>query len=334
MPRDASGNYTLPSGNPVVTGTTISSTWANNTMNDLATEMQDSLSRSGNGGMLVPLEFADGSAAAPGITFTNEGTSGVYRAGTNDLRVSVAGVDRVQFRSDATNPFRIWSGGAWAIPLNESGSYTVTGTWTFSGSLTIPEASVTAHQAALSITESQISDLGTTVVLDSDIGVTVEPIVQSKRKTADTSRTSASNTADTHLTGFSYEANTSYRITGYVYVIEGDVGDSGGGFSCGFANWSAATVVGSASFVAMTDSPSAAGGGVWSRHIESIRNQTGSVIDGNQSNPQTGYGVSIEGTFRATSSGTMDFYWGLQLADAQGVTLKEGSYISVIKLDV
>lgn len=334
MPRDASGNYTLPSGNPVVTGTTIDSTWANNTMNDLATEVQDSLSRSGNGGMLVPLEFSDGTAAAPGITFTNETSSGFYRAATNDVRVSVAGSDRAQFRSNATDPFRVWSGGAWKLVLNENSTATITGTWTFSGSLTIPEASVTAHEAALSITESQISNLGTTAVLDSDIGVTVEPLVQTLRKTADLQRTSSSNTADNHLTGFSYAANTSYRITGYLYVVEGDVGDAGGGFNAGFINFTAATVVGATSFIAVADSPGVAGGGVWSRHIESIRNVSGDVIDGDQSNPQTAYGVYVEGTFRATTSGTMDFGWALQTADAQGTTLKEGSYISLVKLSV
>jgi hypothetical protein len=35
---------------------------------------------------------------------------------------------------------------------------TVTGNWTFSGTLTIPVASVTAHQASLSISETQIPD--------------------------------------------------------------------------------------------------------------------------------------------------------------------------------
>lgn len=48
MPRDGSGNYSLPSGNPVVTGTLISSGgWANPTMSDLATALTQSLSRDG-----------------------------------------------------------------------------------------------------------------------------------------------------------------------------------------------------------------------------------------------------------------------------------------------
>jgi hypothetical protein len=80
MPRDASGNMTLPAGNPVVTHTTASSSVMNATLTDIASEMTDSLSRSGKGAMLVPLPFADGTEAAPGITFDSELTSGLYRA--------------------------------------------------------------------------------------------------------------------------------------------------------------------------------------------------------------------------------------------------------------
>ena len=47
MSRNGSGTYTLPAGNPVVTGTTISSTWANNTLTDLATAMTGSLASDG-----------------------------------------------------------------------------------------------------------------------------------------------------------------------------------------------------------------------------------------------------------------------------------------------
>jgi len=47
MPRNGSGTYTLPSGNPVVTGTVISSTVHNNTMSDLATEMTNSTDKDG-----------------------------------------------------------------------------------------------------------------------------------------------------------------------------------------------------------------------------------------------------------------------------------------------
>ena len=47
MSRNGSGTYTLPAGNPVVTGTTISSTWSNNTLADIATALTGSLATDG-----------------------------------------------------------------------------------------------------------------------------------------------------------------------------------------------------------------------------------------------------------------------------------------------
>jgi len=47
MSRNGSGTYTLPAGNPVVTGTTISSTWANNTLQDMATALSGSIAADG-----------------------------------------------------------------------------------------------------------------------------------------------------------------------------------------------------------------------------------------------------------------------------------------------
>lgn len=47
MPFNGSGIYSLPSGNPVVTGTTISSTTQNNTMSDVATALTDCVTKDG-----------------------------------------------------------------------------------------------------------------------------------------------------------------------------------------------------------------------------------------------------------------------------------------------
>jgi len=47
MSRNGSGVYSLPAGNPVVTATTISSTWANNTLTDIANALTGSLSADG-----------------------------------------------------------------------------------------------------------------------------------------------------------------------------------------------------------------------------------------------------------------------------------------------
>lgn len=47
MARNGAGTYTLPAGNPVTTGTTISSSWANNTLNDMASALTTSLAYDG-----------------------------------------------------------------------------------------------------------------------------------------------------------------------------------------------------------------------------------------------------------------------------------------------
>lgn len=93
MSRNSGGTYTLPAGNPVTTGTTISSTWANGTLTDIATALTDSLSRSGLGAMTAPLQLAAGVIGAPGLTWSLETTAGFYRAGAGDFRFAIGGVD-------------------------------------------------------------------------------------------------------------------------------------------------------------------------------------------------------------------------------------------------
>jgi hypothetical protein len=57
MSRNGSGTYSLPAGNPVVTQTTISSSWANNTMNDLAAALTDSVAADGQTPMTGNLDL-------------------------------------------------------------------------------------------------------------------------------------------------------------------------------------------------------------------------------------------------------------------------------------
>jgi len=131
MPRDGSGNYSLPAGNPVISGTVISSAVQNLTLDDLAASMTDSLSRSGSGGMLVPFLNADGTAALPGISWSNQPSMGFYRPGLDEMRVSVAGVDKARFTSSALNPMDIFISSVWVPVMNEGGDYEPSGQWQF-----------------------------------------------------------------------------------------------------------------------------------------------------------------------------------------------------------
>jgi len=97
MARNGAGTYTLPAGNPVTTGTTISSTWANNTLNDIASGLTTSLAYDGQTAPVANLPMAT-------YAHTNVGNATVrtmYAAaaqvqdGTFQFLTSVAGTNTV-----------------------------------------------------------------------------------------------------------------------------------------------------------------------------------------------------------------------------------------------
>lgn len=144
MPRDSNGNYSLPAGNPVAPGELVEADWANDTMNDVAAALNDSLSRSGDGGMLVSLTFSDGDESAPGIAWENEPSSGFYREGLGDMRVSILGGKRWRWLIDGTFE---WNDVAaeWrrviatnSITIGDDDSITVTGPITFTDVVNLP----------------------------------------------------------------------------------------------------------------------------------------------------------------------------------------------------
>lgn len=125
MPRDSNGNYVLPAGNPVVSGTIIASGWANPTMSDIGVELTNSLDRQGRGGMLAPFKFLDGTAGAPGMTWTSEPSTGFFRAGASDQRATVAGVGRMRWTGsgvDVWDPTANAGAGAWIALTTGSGT--------------------------------------------------------------------------------------------------------------------------------------------------------------------------------------------------------------------
>ena len=131
MPRDSSGNYTLPEA-AFVAGTTIVAADVNSDMSDLGSEIQDSLSRSGKGGMTAPLRCANGSAVAPSFSFTNDTGVGFYRKSSGVAGLAAGG--------------------------NDVGSWTSTGMFAGSAS-TAPIASSVFLAANQSTTSSTMGDL-------------------------------------------------------------------------------------------------------------------------------------------------------------------------------
>jgi hypothetical protein len=71
MSRNGSGVYSLPAGNPVVTGTTISSTWANTTLSDIATALTGSVAADGQTAMTGNLQMGSNKITGLGVATTS-----------------------------------------------------------------------------------------------------------------------------------------------------------------------------------------------------------------------------------------------------------------------
>ena len=133
MSRNGSGTYSLPAGNPVVTGTTIASTWANTTMNDLAAALTGSVASDGQTPMTGNLDLntnkivnlVAGTAAGDAIefaqfktpTFTGDVTvtsTGfvLISAGTTAQRPASPANGQIRYNT-TTSQFEGYQGGAW-----------------------------------------------------------------------------------------------------------------------------------------------------------------------------------------------------------------------------
>ena len=164
MPRNGSGNYTLPVSNPVISGTPIQSEWANSTMSDVALALTNSLSRQGQGGMLAPFRFANGDVFQPSASFTDDPTSGLYRAAPSDIRMSISGADVMRWRVPSLGPqINVLVGGVptWANILTSAESQ---------GTVTIG----TQDFQSLRWDNSQLTWIPSSVLFIGTTGVTVD----------------------------------------------------------------------------------------------------------------------------------------------------------------
>lgn len=94
MPRASSGTYSPPStGFPFTAGSIISAAVMDAVLNDMATELQNSLDRAGRGGMTQPLKLADGNVNAPALSFNTDTRSGLYTGGLSDVRLAAGGTE-------------------------------------------------------------------------------------------------------------------------------------------------------------------------------------------------------------------------------------------------
>lgn len=131
MSRNGTGTYNLPAGNPVVTGTSISSTWANTTLSDMANALSGSVAADGqtpmtgaldmNSNKLVNMpvatvagnavEFSQYVASFVNPSFTGTGFMLIPKGTTAQRPVSP--VDGEMRYNTDYNAFEGYSNGAW-----------------------------------------------------------------------------------------------------------------------------------------------------------------------------------------------------------------------------
>jgi len=100
MPRDSSGIYTLPPGNPVVDGTIIQAPWANTTLADIVVQLNNVLTRDGLLGTNAPFGLTNGTAVQPALFFSSEPQLGMYRSGPGMIDFGVGGEKQFHIETD------------------------------------------------------------------------------------------------------------------------------------------------------------------------------------------------------------------------------------------
>jgi hypothetical protein len=106
MSRNGSGTYTLPAGNPVVTGTTITSSWANTTMQNIADALTQSVSSDGQTPMSGPLNMA------------SNNINNVATLNASDCAITTGVFTTLT--SPSSTPLTIQSGSITAVTINTS----------------------------------------------------------------------------------------------------------------------------------------------------------------------------------------------------------------------
>lgn len=134
MPRNTGGVYSLPNP-PFVSGTVISSTVMNQQLSDLASAMTESLSRSGNGDMQVPLTGPDGSAALPTYAWGSDPGTGFWLPSIGMVRLTSSAATLQQWTTTGVtiNPALTVTGGI-------TGGLAVTGNLSATGNTTLGDA--------------------------------------------------------------------------------------------------------------------------------------------------------------------------------------------------
>lgn len=125
MPHNGSGSFSL--SDTIANGTANDATELQAILDDIATGLTNAVCVDGQSTMTGVLKLANGSAAAPSVTFGSDTDTGIYRYGANQVGVAVGGVASGYFASTG------WNG---AVVGNVTGNVTGNLTGNVTGNVT------------------------------------------------------------------------------------------------------------------------------------------------------------------------------------------------------
>jgi hypothetical protein len=140
MARNGSGTYTkaVSSFSP---GGTITASDHNSLWDDIVAEITNSVAADGQTTMTGPLKAANGTAAAPTLTFASDPDSGWYRAGVNSLGLALEGSAHLVFTTSSATWNKTW---------NVGGELDVSATATFHSGILVSSTAVFSHPILVS----------------------------------------------------------------------------------------------------------------------------------------------------------------------------------------
>ena len=136
MSRNGSGTYSLPTGNPVVTNTTISSTWANTTLSDIANALSGSIAADGQTTATGNLQMGNNKIVnlSNGTNSTDAATYGQLTGIAGRLAQLVQSVSTSTASTSASGSYVTTGHSATITPTSSTSKILVTVTFTFNNS--------------------------------------------------------------------------------------------------------------------------------------------------------------------------------------------------------
>jgi hypothetical protein len=123
---NGSGTFSLVAGNPVVTGTTISSTWANNTLSDIASNgLTYALTKDGQTTPTanIPMGSFKLTGLGAGTSLTDSATLQQVQYGFGSFLTSVAGTNTITATATPTPAYAVGQRFTFVPAVTNTGRY-------------------------------------------------------------------------------------------------------------------------------------------------------------------------------------------------------------------